>query len=474
MMDQFSSEIDELSMKSMLNKITERRSRVFIFKGPPGCGKTELISRVCSYWAKHYALRQFSLVLYVNVWDVHQYDSFRDLIDGQFKGSTVSSERVCHWIQEEKGHGILFILDGFCRKYLYRSSLREGDILFDILSGSDNFSKSTVVVSTTCSDFVKPMCENFTQFEILGLSDEQVGMQVIQHFGSETAFSFLSYLAGNPEIKGLASSPSSLCGIMYAFARISYDDLPVTWTQLYTSLVVLINEWHDIQYFGSDSLLNKLKFKLLKRGRKINKYLPAGSLQSQFKNTLLEKGRKVVKDSGDLTATVGKILIENANECDRELPDHNSAVPHLENFLSSLETLLNPHVKNLDKAVKDKDTFAYFWYFLARLGAETNSDKLSHQYCGRNLLETAKCLSETRYFKAEQQADLSYLKVEVSCRVITTCDICSFLHCLPCMQHPHTVILNKCCLGTQTVRELSKFLAANFWIDDYNDITHLW
>ena len=434
MMDQFPSEIQELSMKSKLNKITQKESRVFVVKGPPGCGKTELMSRVCSYWAKHYALRQFSLVLYINIWDLHQGCTLQELIEMQFKGSTVSSEKVCHWIEEEKGNGILFVLDGFCHKYLCRSPLQEGEILSDILSGHSSFSKSTVVLSTTFSDFVKPLCENFTQFEILGLSHEQIGKQVIQHFESERAVNFLTYLAENPEIKGLVSSPSYLVGSMYIFTRISYDDLPVSWTQLYTSLVVLISEWHT---------------------RELRKGFGTDSLQSQFEKRLYENSRKVIKSSGNMIETFGKLLIHNAEDCDHELPDHNSAVPYLEYFLFSLPTLLNPDRKKIGKALKDKDAFAYFWH-------------------KKNILKMKNCSSESEYVTAEQQADLSSLTAKVGRTVVTTCDIHSILHCLPYMKDLHTMVLDKCFLGTWGMRELSKFIAADSWTNDYSGIMHLW
>lgn len=450
MMEQFPSEIQELSMKSMLNKITQRESRVFIFKGPPACGKSELISRVCTYWAKQYALREFFLVFYVNIWDLHRGCTLLNLIDRQLKDSTVSSERICRWIEEEKGNGILFILDGFCRKYFYRSPLRKGEMLFNILSGFSSFSKSTIVISTSCSDFVKPLCENFTQFEILGLSEEQIGKEAIQHFENEGAFNFLSYLAENPEIKGLASSPSYLIATIYVFAHISYNDLPVTWTQLYTSLVGLINEWHkrDLsKEFHHDSLQTKFKNRFLKMGRKINRNLPTNSLQSQFMNTLLEYSRKIINDSGDLMGKIGKVLIHDADDCDHELPDHNSAVPCLDYFLFSLATLDH---KKLCKALKDdEDALAHFWY-------------------KKNVL---KMLSG--YVTAEQQV-LSSLTAKICRTVVTTCDIHSLLHCLPYMQDPHTLILDRCCLGIQAVRELSRFLAADSWANNSSGISHLW
>ena len=462
MMDQFPSEIQELSMKSMLNKIAQREARVFVFKGPPGCGKTELMSRVCSYWARHYALREFTLVLYVNVWDVLPGSSLQDLIDRHVKGSTAFSEKICHWIKEEKGNGIIFLLDGFCREYLNQSPIHSGDVLHGILSGTSDLSKSTVVIATTCSRFVKPLCYKYIQFEILGLSGEQIGKQVVRHFEKNRAVDFLRYLGGNPEVLASVSSPSCLIGTMYVFTQISDEmDLPMTLTQLYTSLLVLINEWH--------------------KGELTRDHVTSNSLQTHFKNILLENSRKIVKNSGDLFTTICRSLIHDAEGCDHVLQDHNSAVPHLQHFVFSLGTVLEHNYKEDDSiVVKDKDTtvnknaYTYFWYFLAGLGLETNCNKLLKQYYKRNILKTTNCLAEAEYVTAEQQADLSSRTAKVSKRVVTTRDIHSILHCLPYMKDPYTVVLGKCLLGTQAMRELSRFLATDSWTNEYSGIKHLW
>ena len=227
---------------------------------------------------------------------------------------------------------------------------------------------------------------------------------------------------------------------MYIFAHISYEDLPVTWSQLYTTLVVLISEWHKPELsknLATDSLLTKFKNRLMNKSGKINK---DNSVQSQFKNTLLENGKKVIEDSKDLIAAVGKLLIDDAEDCDHELPDHNSAVPYLEHFLSSLETFLNSDHKELDKALKDMDAFLYFWN-------------------KRNALE----IIRSEHGTAKQQADLPSLTAEVSKTVVTSCDIHSLLYCLPYMHDPHTVVLDKCFIGTQAAREFSRFLVADSW-----------
>ena len=448
--DQFRPKIQVISMKSMLNKITQKESRVFIFKGPPGCGKTELISRVCSHWAKYYALREFSLVLYVNIWDLHIGCTLRNIIDRQFTGCTVFREKVCHWIEEEKGNGILFILDGFCHTYLL---LKRRDVLYDILSGRNNFSKSTVLVATSCSDFVKPLPANFIQFDILGLSDEQIGRQVIQHLDEKRAVDFLTYLAENPEIASLVSSPIFLIGSMYICAHVSYYDLPVTWTELYTSLIAIVNEWHKGEFKEDVGTI---------------------SLQSQLKNTLFENSRKVVENSGDLLVTIGKSLIHEAEECNHELLDHNSAVPYLQYFLFSLETLFNPNHKKLDKALKNKNAFAYFWYFLAGHGVETESNKLLTQYYKTNVKSMANCFSESAFMTAKQQENLSSETAEFGWTIVTTRDIHSILQCLPYMQDPYRVVFNESILGTQATEQFSRFLAADSWSNDYSGIKHLW
>ena len=459
MMDQFFSEIQELSMKSILNKIAQRESRVFIFKGPPGCGKTELMSRVCSYWARHYALREFTLVLYINVWDVHQGCSLQDLIDRHFKGNTAFSQKISHWIKEEEGNGIIFLLDGFCREYLDQSPLHSGDVLHSILSGSSYFSKSTVIIATTYSGFVKPLCYKCIQFEILGLSDEQIGSQAVRHFDKKRAIGFLRYLAGNPEVLASVSSPSYLIGTMYVFTHILDDnDLPITLTQLYTSLVVLTSEWHKGE---------------------LSKDHATNSLQTYFKNILLENSRKIVEGSGDLLTTIGRSLIHDAEKCDHVLQDRNSAVPYLQCFVCSLLTVVELNYKEEDGSIvdEDKDTTVdknacpYLWYFLAGLGIETNCNKMLKQYYQKNILNATKCFSEAEYVTVEQQADLSSLTAEVSQRVVTTRDIHSILHCLPYMKDPYTVVLENCFLGTQAIREFSRFLAGDSWT---NGIKHLW
>ena len=453
MMNQFSSEIKELSMKAVLNMVTHRKWRVYIFKGPPGCGKTELISRVCDYWARHYALREFILVLYVNIWNLHRGFSLQDVIERQFKDSTVNNEEICQWIKKKKGHGVLFILDGFCCEYLYQSQLHSGDVLYQILSGSSNFSEARVVVaSTCCSDIIRYIHCKYIKIEVLGLSDGQIGKEIVQHFDNEGAVDCLSYLAENAEIYALVSSPTYLIATMYIITHIPYDTLPITWTQFYISIVVLVIQWHKGELNNDFSII---------------------SLQSHFKSILLNYCSEVVEDPGDVLANVGKLLLDDVEEHDNELPDHNSALPYLQYFSSALEALLDPDFVINDDAILSKESFTYFWYFLAGLGVKEEK-KLLNRYYKNDWLKTANCVYENGYATAKQQTDLVWHKAEVIGRVVTTRDIHSILHCLPYMHGSRSVVFNKCYMGTQAAKELAKFLAAGYWSNDNRGILQLW
>ena len=223
---------------------------------------------------------------------------------------------------------------------------------------------------------------------------------------------------------------------------------------MYTSLIALVNGWH--------------------KRRESKEHFGMISLQAQFKSDLFENSRKVIKNSGDLLVTIGKSLIHEAEECDHELLDHNSAVPYLQYFLFSLETFFNPNHKKLDKALKDRNASAYFWYFLAGYGVESDSNKLLKQYYEKNVIKMTNCFSECAFVTAKQQESLSSVTAEVGRTVVTTRDILSILHCLPYMQDPYRVVFNETILGTQATERFSRFLAADSWSNDYSGIKHLW
>ena len=89
-------------------------------------------------------------------------------------------------LQRGKDIEFFLYLTGFCREYLYQSQLHSGNVLYHIISGSSNFSKARVVVaSTCCSDIVRYLYCKYIKIEVLGLSDEQIGKEIVRHFDSE-------------------------------------------------------------------------------------------------------------------------------------------------------------------------------------------------------------------------------------------------------------------------------------------------
>ena len=65
--DQFSSEIETVSIKSFLNTVVRNKGCIFLIKGPPGSGKTALLQRLCAFWAQGFCLRRYTLVLWLDL-----------------------------------------------------------------------------------------------------------------------------------------------------------------------------------------------------------------------------------------------------------------------------------------------------------------------------------------------------------------------------------------------------------------------
>ena len=422
MAEQYPSNIKTVTLKSFLNGISERKNRYFLIKGPPASGKTHLMEKVSAYWAKQYALRNFTLLLSINIWEYHNCETLYDLIRQMFLHFPPTNE-VCKWIEEKDGDKVLFVLEGFS----HESLIEEGGFFYRLLSGSV-LEKSSVVITTTCSQYTRPLdcSRNCAQYEILGLDSSQIARQITQHLTPEDASEFLFYLADNPKIGTLSSFPIYLSMILDVFLNHTNSQLPTTWMELLSMFVA--------------------------------KQLSISSQSQPLQDTLLETVRAAVAKD-DFLAVVEPFIVESAQHIPfDDQKDHHFPAPLMRFFLHSL-LICNAKAKIYDAR---NNSSIFFHQFLAGHGSKLCDFAKKHLkvHYKDSVLRLSNCLYEAGEASPEEVELLSSMTAEVSDTVVATGDIHSILHCLKFTQDPHRLSLSNCRLGTLALKLISRHLAA--------------
>ena len=226
-LEHFSSEIETVSIKSFVNTVAKKKDRFFLIKGPPSSGRTLLLRRVCASWVRGFCLRKFTLVLWLDV-KAHPSAasdvSLRTLLRYSLpQGSHLDS--IQQWLERHGTQDILIVVDG-----VEGQAYNEWKPFLDLLSNTE----ASVILTDT-----NPWNDmGGRQYDLLGLSQDQIYKQVIHHYHHDPsrAEKFLMYISEAHDIRALCSSPPYLAAVLFVFDSVSTTDLPNTWTQLFSSL----------------------------------------------------------------------------------------------------------------------------------------------------------------------------------------------------------------------------------------------
>ena len=234
-LEHFSSEVETVSIKSFVNEVAKKEHCFFLIKGPPGSGRTALLQSVCAFWARGFCLRKFTLVLWLNL-KAHPSapsgDFLRTLLSHVLpQGTPLGS--IQQWLKQ-CARDVLIVVDGVDGQgydkwvdFLGKMLLKDSSFIF---TAANPIQIKNPVVS--------PGYLDLRQYDLLGLSQNQIIRQVIYHCVDNTsrAERFLMYISEVHDIRPLCSSPPHLASVLFVFDNVDTRDLPNTSTQLFTSL----------------------------------------------------------------------------------------------------------------------------------------------------------------------------------------------------------------------------------------------
>ena len=250
----FSSEIETISIKSFVNSVAKKKNRFFFIKGPPGSGRTALLQRVCAFWARGFCLRKFTLVLWLDLKAhpsapsyVSHWGPLRTLLHYVLPRYS-HLDSIQQWLKRHGTQDVLTVVDGV-EGQAYSEWKR---FLSEVLAGT----KITVILTAASPIWIKASTRstryhtqylNLCQYDLLGLSQDQISKQVIHHYRHDTsrAEEFLMYISEAHDIRVLCSSPPYLAAVLFVFDSVSTKNLPNTWTQLFTSLQHILSSVSD-------------------------------------------------------------------------------------------------------------------------------------------------------------------------------------------------------------------------------------
>jgi len=236
MQDEFPSNVVPVSVKSLVNACTSSdhpwsSDLCILIKGAQGHGKSFLLSKLCQYWALGYGMRNITLMFWI---DFSQFQNKRMTLNQLLsKLLPIETQNISKWIMNKQGKGVVFILDGYDQQ-------QSGGV-FQNLAFRKFLPKSVVLIASPCT----PNQINVKQLELLNLTDNQISKQVVKFFSSRPSNveDFCLYLNYNPDMRLLASSPVYLYTLLFVCNKhfdIPSHELPVTWTELFTNMILLL------------------------------------------------------------------------------------------------------------------------------------------------------------------------------------------------------------------------------------------
>ena len=389
--NEFPSSVTPVSMKALVNACTTSdhswsSESCILIKGAPGQGKSFLISKLCKYWAKGYGMRSITLMFWV---DCSQFQNkkmtFNELLSQLLP---VETRNISKWIRNKQGRDVAFILDGYDQQH--------SGGLFGNLASRSFLPKSVVLIASTCT----PNKTSLKQFELLSLSEYQISRQVVHFFSSRPSKveDFYLHLTNNPDLRLLASIPVYLYTLLFVCDKlfnIPSCELPVTWTELFTNMMLLFLQSKFPKLLQVETPLGSL-------------YQHPNAVQSFLSEVSTMAFENLTSESFLLTSSTARLLghgsgVVPIHICSKpvgcsEKQHFQFSSPLLKQFLAALHVHSQLLPKQTELMVQKSD-LSFLWRFYTGLESESyDKFQFLKSYCKKKMIVLASCAYEADWW----------------------------------------------------------------------------
>ena len=439
--DEFPSSVIPVSMKSLVNACASSAhpwssDLCILIKGAPGQGKSFLLSKLCQYWALGYGMRSITLMFWV---DCSQFKSRRMTLNQLLSQLLpIETQDIYKWIMNKRGKDVVFILDGYDQQ-------QSGDV-FHNLASRKFLPKSVVLIASTCT----PNTIRVKQLELLNLTDNQITKQAVQFFGFRPSKveDFCLYLNNNPDMRLLASTSVYLYTLLFVYNKLldtPSRDLPVTWTELFTNMILLLLQ----STFSKLPQIEITPGSLSELPITVQSFLRDLSTVA-FENLATESFHLTLPAARSLGHGCGFALIHPYNKPLNHSEEQcfQFSSPLLQQFLAALHVHSLPQTKQTELMVQ-KSELNFLWQLFAGLLTSESYDRFLisiKTYHKKKMKMLVNCA-----YEADWSCDMPSVFID---HILTPADI---HHIVMSYKFPPDLLnFEQCCFGRATLFHLTR------------------
>ena len=236
-----------------------QRSSLYLLEGRPGSGKTTLMIYVTNQWAKGKIMtsQSIKLVFLVQLRRLGGRDDvyLQDLLQVACSDfPTEDMQQVLKYISENRGEGVVFLLDGFDE---YTPGKNPENFISRLIM-KNIFCRSIVVVSSR-PDATQPFRHVTSKWiEVVGFFEEEVIQYIKQSGEVERAQGLIQHLEQHPNLMNLCYLPLH-CAMLVFLYEPEDAALPNTETEFYRDFTLSILIRNICKKSESTNLSHKLK-----------------------------------------------------------------------------------------------------------------------------------------------------------------------------------------------------------------------